>query len=104
MKIAERRLRKLRMGQVPYSRGMNKLGGRIKLWGWVGRLKQGAKINRARIKRLAKGVEVTAPLSLTLKQAQGYLENARKEYLARKAPGSNHQEGGDGRKSISCGK
>ena len=79
MKVAESRCRKLRMGQVPFSIKMNKLGGRIKLWGWVCRLKQGAKIKRARIKRLARGVEVVAPLSVTLKQAQGYLEKARKE-------------------------
>ena len=84
MKLAKKRCRKLRCGEVPFSKALNKLRGRIKLWNWVCKLNQGASINRARIKRLAKGVEVIAPLSVTLEQARRYKVMAEAEYYKHK--------------------
>ena len=45
---------------------------------------KGASINRARIKRLAKGVEVIAPLSVTLDQARMYKRRVEAEYYKHK--------------------
>ena len=71
MLTGECRCRKLRMGEVEYSEELNKMGGAIGLWVLVIANKgKGRGKSRSKIKRLAKWLDIKAPLSVSLRQAE----------------------------------
>ena len=71
MLTGERWCRKLRMGEVEYSEELNKMGGAIGLWVLVIANKgRGRGKSRSKIKRLAKWLDIKAPLSISLRQAE----------------------------------
>ena len=73
--------RKLRTGHVPFSKELSAQGAKVRLWNMVVKCKEGRKINRAIIKRLARKYAIPTPLSCTLAQA---VENLRDALRANK--------------------
>jgi hypothetical protein len=84
MRAAEYHCRKLCMGCVEFSPELNKLGKIWELWKIVCRYKLGANINRGRIKRMARALEITAPLSESYDSACYKRTEARILYVDRK--------------------
>ena len=66
MKYAEKCCRKIHMGEVIFSPTLNNLGKIWGLWGLVRNVKEGNKINKARIKRKAILLGLRNSLFLTI--------------------------------------
>ena len=84
MRSGEKRSRKLRMGQVAYSKFLNTKGARVRLWKYVICQKLGQKVSSTTLRRRAAQAEVEKPLSITLEQAYRYLDAAREDYYSNK--------------------
>ena len=69
MIAAEKKCRKLKAGEVPFSPEIATAGDHIKLWGLVIRHKKGKNINTRHIRRVANKCDVTKPLARTLEEA-----------------------------------
>jgi hypothetical protein len=85
MCAAEKRCRKLRMGEVPFSPAIKEAGERVGLYGLIVRYKkqqqQGyGKMGTTKIRRLAKKYNVDKPLSVTLEEAESNHKQAMREY------------------------
>ena len=88
MKAAEKRCRKLCVGNVDFSPTMVTLGRRVELFSLIRRRKQGKRVGTRKIRRLAKKVNVTRPLSVSLEEAEELYRQALKDYAAFKPDAS----------------
>ena len=77
---AEKRCRKVKTGNVPYSPKLSEAGKVINLWNNVIRKKKGCNISSTYIKRLAKKVGIPSPMMLTLHDAEFERKIAYNEY------------------------
>ena len=84
MRSGEKRSRKLRMGQVAYSKFLNTKGARVRLWKYVIRQKLGRNVSSTTLRRRVARAEVKKSLSVTLEQAYRYLDAAREDYYGNK--------------------
>ena len=84
MKKAERKCRKLMMGEVDFSPELNIWGRRMYLWKLVLRLHDGEKVSRTKIRRLARSCGVSNSFGIQRKEIQSLYRRARREYLRRK--------------------
>ena len=80
MKYAEKKCRKLAMGEVDFSPELGKARQRKLLWKKIVRKKRGYKVSSSYIKRKARQCGVQCPLSCTLDQAIRYRKTAIDEY------------------------
>jgi len=78
---AEKKCRKLHMGNVEFSDEVNKRGKIMSLWKLVIRLKEGRIISRSKIKRMAKSCGITRPLSTSIEEAKTNYSKAKKGYI-----------------------
>ena len=75
---AEKKCRKLHMGNVEFSDEVNKRGKIMSLWKLVIRLKEGRIISRSKIKRMAKSCGITCSLSISVEEAKTNYSKAKK--------------------------
>jgi len=80
MKAAEKRCRKLHMGEVDFSPTMVAAGRKVELYKLVWRKKQGQGIKSTKIRRLAAKLNIPRPLSVSLEEAEELYKQALEEY------------------------
>ena len=80
MIFAEKRCRKLCMGEVDFSPQLSQARRQRDVWRLVRKLRSGRKVSSSLIKRKAQQCGITRPLSVTLKQAEAHLAKANKRY------------------------
>ena len=80
MEYAERKCRKIRVGEVPFSEKIAKVGYKIKLWRLVLRHKATNNVNTCTIRRAAKRCGLKKVLSTSLNRAWQNLKKAKEEY------------------------
>ena len=79
--FAEKRCRKLRAGQVPYSPEINEAGNVINVWNNIIRKKKGCNISSTYIKRISKKVGISININqLSLEECQQERKLATKKY------------------------
>ena len=78
---AEKKCRKIRAGEVPFSEKLVKAGHKIKLWKLVVKHKLTHSVKTRRIRRAAKRCNLSSVLSVSLSVARKRLANARTNYL-----------------------
>jgi hypothetical protein len=89
MRAAEKRCRKLRMSEVPFSPTIKAAGERVGLHGLILRYKKQqergyGRMGNGKIRRLAQRYNVDQPLSVSLQQAESNYQQAMREYKALK--------------------
>jgi len=77
---AEKKCRRLLMGKVDWSLGIQDVRDKLKVWNLVVWLRQGRKINPGRIHRAASKARIVSPLSCSLAEAIRYRRTIRQEY------------------------
>ena len=90
---AEKKSRKLRMGEVDFSPKVNEARRTMELWRMVMQRRQGKERNSAWIKRRAYSLRIVCPLSITLTQATQLFRESRRNYrkLKPRAPALRQQ-------------
>ena len=84
MEHADKYCRKLKTGGVPYSPALAKQRIRIELWEAVCTKKTGRRYSFTKLRRLAKKVQVTNPMSCSLEEAKEILKDTYKTYYSMK--------------------
>ena len=92
MRYAEKRCRKLRMGNVAYNPETAISFKRKRLWRMVIRAKEGKGVVKQHIRRLAKACKVHKCMSNTLEQAKDSLATAEKNHRKLKVPSTMSRE------------
>lgn len=77
---AEKKCRRIRMGEVPFSDTLIKAGMKIRVWNLVIRHKERNTVNTRTIRRLAKKCKLQQVLSESIETARQKLEEAWKQY------------------------
>ena len=76
----KKKCRKLRMGDIPYSKAFQELRDKRRLWLLVKKKKIGQKISNTTIRRLSKRLRIVRPMSHSLKDVYKQMTKAEKEY------------------------
>ena len=84
MKLAERKCRKLRMGNVPFSPALEVERKKISLWIAVKKKKLGCKSSTRNIIKLGNIVGIENPMQYSLEEVQQRLQQAKKDYYSKK--------------------
>ena len=80
MRFAEKRCRKLCMGEVDFSPAVIQAGRILDLWRLVWRRKRGYRVGSTRIRRLARRAQISRPLSVTTAEAEQRFREAGRAY------------------------
>ena len=80
IKYADKKCRKKKMGNVPYTPTLGKLSKTIGLWDGVVKKKKGVKFSMSKLCRLETSVGLSHSLHCSLEEATANLERSRKEY------------------------
>jgi len=84
MKLAERKCRRLKMGNVPFSPTLELDRKRISLWSAVKKKKLGCKSSTRNIIKLGNIVGINNPMEYSIDAVQQNLQQAKKDYYAKK--------------------
>ena len=76
----KKKCRKLKLGEIPFSKTFEKLRDTRRLWLLVSKKKVGQRISNTTVRRLAKKLKIINPMSYPLQEIKKYLYNAGKEY------------------------
>jgi len=77
---AEKKCRKLRTGEIPFSGMFADLRDEYRMWLLVRKKKLGQKVSNTTIRRLAKRMKIDNPMSQTLLAATAFMKDSQKKY------------------------